>query len=245
MAEALNVKLSTLVSGVETPINPATTAAQVSFGESNVDAELKALRALASGKGTMSVVDDIPARDGLSPSEGDSCWVKDATADDTVTKGAALYIYADGQWVKMAEAESMDVVIQWASIQGKPTASTTTIDAAAKFVADLTRSAEEINALENYVHPDSDVTPGVYRSVTVDQQGHVTGGSNPTIAVAEGGTGATTAEEAVTNLGFTESAADISAAVDEAAKVDCAVLGAEDEVPETLREGGLIIRKTA
>ena len=25
----------------------------------------------------------------------------------------------------------------------------------------------------------------------------------------------------------------------------CAVLGAEDEVPETLREGGLIIRKTA
>ena len=44
MAEALNVKLSTLVSGIETPINPATTAAQVSFGESNVDAELKALQ---------------------------------------------------------------------------------------------------------------------------------------------------------------------------------------------------------
>ena len=40
MAEPLNVKLSTLVSGIETPINPATTAAQVSFGESNVDAEL-------------------------------------------------------------------------------------------------------------------------------------------------------------------------------------------------------------
>lgn len=245
MAEALNVKLSTLVSGVETPINPATTAAQVSFGDSNVDAELKALRSLAAGKGTMSVVDDIAARDGLSPAEGDSCWVKDATADDTVTSGAALYIYADSQWVKMAEAESMDVIVQWASIQGKPTASTTSIDAAAQFVAALTRSAEEINALENYVHPDSAVSPGTYRSVTVDQQGHVTGGTNPTTAIAEGGTGATTAEEAVTNLGFTESAADISAAVDEAAKVDCAVLGAEDEVPETLREGGLIIRKTA
>ena len=243
MAEALNVKLSTLVSGIETPINPATTAAQVSFGESNVDAELKALRALAAGKGTMSVVDDIAARDGLSPAEGDSCWVKDATADDTVTSGAALYIYADSQWVKMAEAESMDVIVQWA--QGKPTSEVTAIDAAAQFVAALTHSAEEINALENYVHPDSAVSPGTYRSVTVDQQGHVTGGTNPPTAIEEGGTGATTAEEAVTNLGFTESAADISAAVDEAAKVDCAVLGAEDEVPETLREGGLIIRKTA
>ena len=242
MAEALNVKLSTLVSGVETPINPATTAAQVSFGDSNVDAELKALRSLAAGKGTMSVVDDIAARDGLSPAEGDSCWVQDATADDTVTSGAALYIYADSQWVKMAEAESMDVIVQWA--QGKPTSEVTAIDAAAQFVAALTHSAEEINALENYVHPDSAVSPGTYRSVTVDQQGHVTGGTNPPTAIEEGGTGATTAEEAVTNLGFTESAADISAAVDEAAKVDCAVLGAEDEVPATLREGGLIIRKT-
>ena len=41
------------------------------------NAELKALRSLAAGKGTMSVVDDIAARDGLSPAEGDSCWVQD------------------------------------------------------------------------------------------------------------------------------------------------------------------------
>ena len=245
MAEALNVKLSTLVSGIETPINPATTAAQVSFGESNVDAELKALRALASGKGTMSVVDDIAARDELSPAEGDSCWVKDATADDTVTQGAALYIYADNQWVKMAEAESMDVIVQWAGIQGKPMASTTSIDAAAQFVSELTVTAQQLNELRNYTHPDSAVTPDTYRSVTVDQQGHVTAGSNPTIAVAEGGTGATDAAGAVTNLGFTRTAEEISASVGEAAKLDCAVLGAEDEVPETLREGGLIIRKTA
>lgn len=31
-----------------------------------------------------------------------------------------------------------------------------------------------------YTHPDSGVTAGTYRSVTVDEQGHVTSGSNPT-----------------------------------------------------------------
>ena len=31
-----------------------------------------------------------------------------------------------------------------------------------------------------YTHPDSDVSPGTYHSVTVDQQGHVTAGTNPT-----------------------------------------------------------------
>lgn len=32
----------------------------------------------------------------------------------------------------------------------------------------------------SFTHPDSGVTAGVYRSVTVDAQGHVTAGSNPT-----------------------------------------------------------------
>ncbi|MDO4268695.1 MAG: hypothetical protein Q4C73_09480 [Eubacteriales bacterium] len=31
-----------------------------------------------------------------------------------------------------------------------------------------------------YTHPESGVTPGTYRSVTVDSKGHVTAGSNPT-----------------------------------------------------------------
>lgn len=30
-----------------------------------------------------------------------------------------------------------------------------------------------------YTHPDSGITPGIYRSVTVDEQGHVTAGANP------------------------------------------------------------------
>ena len=55
-----------------------------------------------------------------------------------------------------------------------------------------------------YTHPNSGVKAGTYRSVTVNAQGHVTAGSNPTITVAQGGTGATTAAQARTNLGITQ-----------------------------------------
>lgn len=54
----------------------------------------------------------------------------------------------------------------------------------------------------SYTHPTSGVSAGTYRSVTVDTYGHVTAGSNPTITVAQGGTGATSASSARTNLGI-------------------------------------------
>ena len=51
-----------------------------------------------------------------------------------------------------------------------------------------------------YTHPNSGVTAGTYRSVTVNAQGHVTAGSNPVITIAQGGTNATSADGARTNL---------------------------------------------
>lgn len=55
--------------------------------------------------------------------------------------------------------------------------------------------------VKEYTHPASGVTAGSYRKVTVDTLGHVTAGENPILAVAEGGTGATTASDALSNLG--------------------------------------------
>jgi hypothetical protein len=48
----------------------------------------------------------------------------------TVASGGATYLYnhATTTWLKVSEAESMDVVLQWANIQGGPASSPTTID---------------------------------------------------------------------------------------------------------------------
>lgn len=64
--------------------------------------------------------------------------------------------------------------------------------------------------VEEYTHPNSGVTAGTYRSVTVNAQGHVTGGSNPTLAIANGGTGATTKATAQTNLGLNDAIVGLS-----------------------------------
>lgn len=260
MADPINVRLSTLISGVETQINPFTSAALVSYNTTTVAAELASIRALATGRGTAHVVSTIADRNNLTGLQtGDTVWVTDATGDSSVKVGAALYIYNGSVWVKMAEAESMDVIVRWDDIDGRPTSTTANIDSAAAFVAALTATAADLNKVptlaskldgidtgaNKYVHPASGVTPGTYHRVTVDTDGHVTAGTNAVTTVAEGGTGATTAADAVTALGFTKSAAEISSAVTKSAETEVAYLGSSDTVPSTLRNGGLIIRTIA
>ena len=80
----------------------------------------------------LAVVADIAARDALALTATRYVYVKNATADTSVASGGATYLYdtATTSWVKISEAESMDVVTTWASITGKPTSSVTDIDAA-------------------------------------------------------------------------------------------------------------------
>lgn len=110
-----------LLDAQKNPILPETSADQVTMADGgNVETKIKALEGAVSGKVPCYIVEDIPARDGLeSPKQGDLCWVKDATADETVSRGAAQYIYDGSAWVKIAEAESLDLVVNWADIQGK------------------------------------------------------------------------------------------------------------------------------
>lgn len=83
-----------------------------------------------SAMSNMELVADITVRDALTPTANMMALVADATGDGTVTAGAALYFYNFGTttWSKVAEYESMDVTVTWASISGKPSSSTADID---------------------------------------------------------------------------------------------------------------------
>ncbi|WP_312669739.1 hypothetical protein [Stutzerimonas nitrititolerans] len=91
--------------------------------------------ALANWSGaasTVSIVADIAARDALITTLDANAMilVVDATGDATVGAGSALYAYAaDTETIyKIAEYESMDVVLQWSDLQGRPTSTPAQID---------------------------------------------------------------------------------------------------------------------
>lgn len=86
--------------------------------------------AVVSAANNMRVVADIAARNALNPTSVTMALVLDATGDATVSSGAATYVWNEGPdaWVKIAEYESMDVVVTWASISGKPTSAVADID---------------------------------------------------------------------------------------------------------------------
>lgn len=91
-----------------------------------------ALASWEGGSSSMPIVADISARDVLfaAATANTMALVIDASADPTVDAGSALYAYDLGTTTvyKVAEYESMDLAIQWASIQGRPNSSVAQID---------------------------------------------------------------------------------------------------------------------
>lgn len=70
----------------------------------------------------VEVVENIAERDAITALfKGKSVYVKDATADATVKRGGAYYIYDGAIWIKTAEAESLDAVLDFDAIVNKPT----------------------------------------------------------------------------------------------------------------------------
>ena len=100
------------------------------------DTDIQALidASISGLAGEMPIVADIAARNALASTltKNTQVLVLDATGDPTVTSGAATYLYrvSTDSFIKLNEAESIDLVLQWANIQGKPTSSPTAIDTA-------------------------------------------------------------------------------------------------------------------
>ena len=82
-----------------------------------------------AGFSQIQIVADIAARDAIaSPITGAYVLVIDASADATVTAGAASYIHNGTLWVKVTEYESMDLSLTWAALQNKPSSAVADID---------------------------------------------------------------------------------------------------------------------
>lgn len=73
---------------------------------------------------------DINARDAMTLTKSTFVYVADATIDETVTAGAAMYLYdlANTTWHKVTEYESLDLVLSWDNIIGMPRSSVAEID---------------------------------------------------------------------------------------------------------------------
>jgi hypothetical protein len=85
-----------------------------------------------AGLSSLEVVDNIASRDALTLTSNKMVLVIDATGDTSVVSGSAMYAWQQSStaFVKVSEYESMDVIVSWGSISGRPTSSPASIDLA-------------------------------------------------------------------------------------------------------------------
>lgn len=98
-----------------------------------VESEIKGwINTALSGFNNVLLATDIANRDSMKSSftQNVLVMVANATADTTVTSGAAMYMWEDSSetFTKIYEAESLDVVLDWSNIQNRPTSSVESID---------------------------------------------------------------------------------------------------------------------
>lgn len=98
------------------------------FNEADVDRKI--LESLSQSSKTV-IVDNINKRNELVDKVG-VIYVKDATGDSTVKSGGASYLWdsSNSTWIKISEAESLEVSLTWEALTGKPNSSATAIDQA-------------------------------------------------------------------------------------------------------------------
>lgn len=99
----------------------------------NIDDIQSMVNTSIANNSAIEIVDNIAARNALTPVNGRPVLVIDATGDATVATGAATYVWRSitSTWIKLTEHESLDVVLEWSAIQNRPTSSVGDIDLAA------------------------------------------------------------------------------------------------------------------
>lgn len=117
---------------VEMYVTQSNGVARRMLNENDVQALITA--AAFGNSNTIEIVDDIVARTALiaTLTQNALILVLDASDDPTVTANGATYAYrhSDQSVTKLSETESMDMILSWDNITGRPTSSPAQIDAA-------------------------------------------------------------------------------------------------------------------
>ena len=94
------------------------------------ESDVTALIASSGAGSELQIVNTIAERNALSPTKNIQVYVVDATGDSAVASGGATYLYnfTTTTWIKISEAESLELVLSWANITGKPTSTVADID---------------------------------------------------------------------------------------------------------------------
>ena len=115
--------------------NAAGTASRRSINQVDIQAMIDAAVAGSAGGSGTVIVDNIAGRDAIPTGDRPNALtvlVIDASADATVDAGAATYVWrqSNSTWIKVSEAESLDLSLTWAMIGDGPTSTPAAIDAA-------------------------------------------------------------------------------------------------------------------
>lgn len=107
-----------------------TTNTSMVTGISNPLIAIMKAEAITAAGNEMQVFADIATRDAATITSNAAVLVTDASADPTVTAGAAMYLYelTPDTFTKVSEFESLDVNATWAALTGKPTSLVADID---------------------------------------------------------------------------------------------------------------------
>lgn len=96
--------------------------------------EIVKIRDFVEKNSSIFIVPNITERNKLKLNKECICWVEDATDDTTVSSGGAAYLSklngTEITWEKITESESLDVVLSWDKIVGKPNSTVNEIDEA-------------------------------------------------------------------------------------------------------------------
>lgn len=123
--------------------NGAGTAVKKTLNRTDVD---NLIAGVIGGYEAGVIVANITARNALAPTKYTQCLVIDATGDPTVNSGAATYVYSTAQtaWIKISEAESMDMITSWGDIVGRPTSAVGAIDGVVNYVNSNTAELDRV-----------------------------------------------------------------------------------------------------